>query len=55
MALMFAYKRLERGLDMTILLDAMGYTKENLIDGVSVSSADETFTAILASSKVISY
>ena len=100
MALMFAYKGLERGLDMTILLnaqgvqlavknfespvnarngktsqqmlamfmkkggkvlvcpmclDALGYTKEDLIEGVSVSSADDTFTAILASGKVISY
>jgi predicted peroxiredoxin len=100
MALMFAYKGLERGLDMTLLLnaegvqlavkgfespvnarngktsqemlqmfmkkggkvllcpmclEAMGYTKENLIDGVDVSSADATFNAILSSDKIISY
>ncbi len=36
-------------------LDALCYTKEDLIEGVNVSSADETFTAILVSGKVISY
>lgn len=100
MAVMFAYKGLERGLDMTILLNAqgvqlavkgfeapvnarngkssqellamfikkggkvlvcpmclqaMGYTKDDLIPGVKVSNADSTFGAILASDKVISY
>jgi predicted peroxiredoxin len=100
MALMFAMKGLERGHDMTILLnaqgvqlaietfespvnarngktsqemlamfmkkggkvlvcpmclEAMGYTKANLIKGAEVSSADSTFGAILSSSKVISY
>jgi len=36
-------------------LSALGYNKDQLIKGVTVSKADTTFGAILASDKVISY
>ena len=36
-------------------LDAMGYSKNQLISGVEVSNADSTFGTLLASDKVISY
>jgi predicted peroxiredoxin len=100
MALMFANKGLQRGLNMTILLnvegvqlaiknfetpvnaqngkstqdllkmfiakggkvlvcpmclDALGYDKSQLIEGVEMADADKTFGAIFSSDKVISY
>lgn len=36
-------------------LDALGYTKEQLIDGVEIANADSTFGAIMSSDKVMSY
>ena len=36
-------------------LDALGYNKSQLIEGVEIADADKTFGAILGSDKVISY
>jgi len=100
MAMMFANKGLQRGLNMTVLLnvegvqlaikgfetpvnaqngksaqellkmfiakggkvlvcpmclDALGYDKSQLIEGVEIADGDKTFGAILSSDKVISY